>query len=67
MKDEIIYSERYKKPGREHLKAPIFHSEEMTCVEAYTLEAGHCLHHGEKMEYQVVKVYFTEKSPGTQG
>lgn len=62
MKDEILYSEKYCKPGIKHLVAPRFNSEEMECVEAFTLEAGKVKHNGREMEYQIIKVYFDEKS-----
>ena len=61
MKDEKLYSERYKKPGMKHLKPPVFDSKEMECIEAYTLEAGHIKHNGKEMEYQVIMVYFDKR------
>lgn len=61
MKDEITYSEKYKKPGLKHIKPIVIDSEKMKCIESFCLEAGHVIHNGKKMEYQIIKAYFVDK------
>jgi hypothetical protein len=61
MKDIILHQERYIKPGAKHKKPPVFDIEEMECFEAYTIEAGIIERDGKRLEYQIVKAFFTEK------
>jgi len=60
MKDEIVYKEKYRKPGVKHIKPPVVDSD-MECFEAYTIEAGIIERDGQRLEYQIIKAFFKEK------